>query len=285
MAFDAHATTWLIGAGWWRDCFLEMTGMALTTGDHRNTGHSTLVTAPPPAAGTSRRGLSRPAIVDAAIALVDADGLAELTMRHVADRLDFEAMSLYRYVVSREALLDAMVEAVVDALYADPQVYLVPRHGWEDYLSRLAYGVRRIAMDHPRLFPLVATRPPAAPWVRPPLRSLRWMESFLAGLVDCGFTDDGAVAVYRAFTSFLLGHLLLDVAALNVDISAVADTSPGPTAADHAAPAPPGPDPLADYPVLRRMEPKLSQDFAAAEFESSLVNLLSRLATLRPTPA
>ncbi len=249
-------------------------------------GHPPLLAAPAAgAAGTTRRGLSRPAIVDAAIALVDADGLAELTMRHVANRLQVEAMSLYRYVVSREALLDAMVEAVVDALYADPEVYLAPRHGWEDYLSRLAFGVRRIAMDHPRLFPLVATRPPAAPWVRPPLRSLRWMDSFLSGLVDCGFSDDGAAAVYRAFTSFLLGHLLLDVAALNVDISAVADTSPGPLVpTDGDAAASGMGDPLAGYPVLRRMEPKLSEDFAAAEFESSLVNLLTRLAELRPTP-
>ena len=255
--------------------------MTATAREHQHSGPSRCTAAP--AAAPSKRGLSRPAIVDAAIALVDTDGLGELTMRHVADRLRVEAMSLYRYVISREALLDAMVEAVVDALYADPEVYLAPRHGWEDYLSRLAFGVRRIAMDHPRLFPLVATRPPAAPWVRPPLRSLRWMDSFLAGLVDCGFTDEAAAAVYRAFTSFLLGHLLLDVAALNVDISAVADTSPGPTTADDAAPA--AADPLADYPVLRRMEPKLSEDFARAEFTSSLDNLLSRLADLRPGPA
>ena len=260
---------------------VEVTRMASTARDHRPPGASPL--ASESTDGTSRRGLSRPAIVSAAIAYVDEHGLNELTMRHVASALGVEAMSLYRYVPSREALLDAMVEAVVDALYADPEVYLAPRHGWEDYLRRLAYGVRRIAMDHPRLFPLVATRPPAAPWVRPPLRSLRWMDSFLSGLVDSGFDDDAAAAVYRAFTSFLLGHLLLDVAALNVDISAVADTTPGPSAADDAAPA--AADPLADYPVLRRMEPKLSEDFAQAEFDHSLSNLLSRLAELRPEPA
>jgi len=253
----------------------------MTATDHRHSGHSRLVTAAAPVRPTSR-GLSRPVIVETAIAVVDDGGLSELTMRNVADRLDVESMSLYRYVPSREALLDAVVEAVVDALYADPEVYLQPRHGWEDYLSRLAYGVRRIAMDHPRLFPLVATRPPAAPWVRPPLRSLRWMDSFLAGLIDSGFGDDAAAAVYRAFTSFLLGHLLLDVAALNVDISAVADTSPGPTTAD-AARAPAAADPLAQYPVLQRMQDSLSQDFARAEFDSSLGNLMSRLAELRPT--
>ncbi len=255
--------------------------MTATNDARPRPGRATPMSSASPSAPVSRRGLSRDTIVDAAIALVDDDGLADLTMRHVANRLEVEAMSLYRYVPSREALLDAMVEAVVDGLYADPEVYLAPRHGWEDYLSRLAFGVRRIAMDHPRLFPLVATRPPAAPWVRPPLRSLRWMDSFLSGLVDSGFDDDAAAAVYRAFTSFLLGHLLLDVAALNVDISAVADTSAGPLV-DGGDGVPPAGDPLADYPVLRRMEPKLSEDFAQAEFTSSLDNLLSRLGDLRP---
>ena len=41
------------------------------------------------------------------------------------------------------------------------------RDGWQDFLARLAHGVRQIALDHPELFPLVATRPPEAPWVRP----------------------------------------------------------------------------------------------------------------------
>ncbi len=66
----------------------------------------------------------------------------------------------------------------------------------------------------PQVFPLIATRPPAAPWLRPPLRSLRWMESFLSTLHSCGFADDAAVAAYRGFSSFLLGHLLLEVSAL-----------------------------------------------------------------------
>ena len=50
--------------------------------------------------------------------------------------------------------------------------------------------------------------------LRPPLRSLRWVELFLAGLTKEGFSDTAAVQAYRAFTSFLLGHLLLEVAML-----------------------------------------------------------------------
>jgi len=232
--------------------------------------------------------LSRQAILDAAIALVEERGLAELSMRRLASSLGVQAMSLYPHVPGREDLLDGMVEKVVDELYSDPQVYLEPRHGWEDYLTRIAWGMRRIALGHPRLFPLVATRPPAAPWVRPPLRSLRWVNSFLSGLLDCGFDDRSAAAVYRAFTGFLLGHLLLDVSGRAVDVSAVADSGEGlPAGGGHDGSDEGGQreqaarNPLANYPELQRLREYLSEDNADDEFERSLQNLLERLGELR----
>jgi hypothetical protein len=127
--------------------------------------------------------------------------------------------------------------------------------------------VRRIALAHPEVFPLVCTRPSAAPWVKPPLRSLRWMESFLTVLSDCGFNDGESVAAYRAFSSFLLGHLLLEVSAQGVDIGPVEEADPGtPDRAD-----------LSGYPHLQRLEPELAQDHTVDEFEESLENLLTRL--------
>ena len=69
----------------------------------------------------------------------------------------------------------------------------------------MAHGVRTIAIEHPNIFPLVASRPPAAPWLRPPLRSLRWVEAFLVGLHHYGFSHELSVLTYRAFSTFLLG--------------------------------------------------------------------------------
>ncbi len=115
----------------------------------------------------AREPLSRERVVAAAVDLIDTCGVRELSMRRVGRALGVEAMALYRYVPSREDLLDAVVERVVDELYADPQVHLLPSAGWQEYLVRLAHGVRRMALAHPQVFPLVATRPPAAPWVRP----------------------------------------------------------------------------------------------------------------------
>ncbi len=213
-------------------------------------------------------GLDRQAILDAASALIERDGLAALSMRRLGRELDVQAMALYRYVPGREHLIDWVVDLVVDELYADPEVLLLPTGGWQDYLTRLAYGLRRMALAHPHLFPLVATRPPTAPWVRPPLRSLRWIESFLAALSSEGFSDDTAVYAYRAFTGFLLGHLLLEVAARGVDIS--------PVQGDENTVEQPA-DPLQGYPTLRRLQPNLARGDSREEFEDSLANLMQRL--------
>ncbi|MGY2003048.1 TetR/AcrR family transcriptional regulator [Blastococcus sp. SYSU DS1024] len=224
---------------------------------------------PAAAPGAGRTGLDRRRILGAAIEFIDANGLAALTMRRLGAHLGVEAMALYRYVPGREQLLDGVVESVVDELYGDPDVHLSASHGWQDYLQRLAHGVRRIALAHPEVFPLVATRPPAAPWVRPPLRSLRWVESFLDALIDSGFTEAAAVAAYRAYSSFLLGHLLLEVSQKGVKISPEDQPEGVPDAAASTD--------LDAYPTVVRLEPLLSLDESAAEFEEALENLLGRL--------
>jgi AcrR family transcriptional regulator len=227
--------------------------------------------AAPPGAG--RAGLDRRRILGAAIEFIDRHGLEALTMRRLGAHLGVEAMALYRYVAGRDQLLDGVVETVIDELYGDPDVHLAASHGWQDYLQRLAHGVRRIALAHPEVFPLVASRPPAAPWVRPPLRSLRWVESFLTALIGSGFTEAAAVTAYRAYSSFLLGHLLLEVSQKGVRIS----TEDRPDGVPEVAAA----TDLSEYPTVVRLEPLLSLDESAAEFEEALEDLLERLAVVR----
>jgi AcrR family transcriptional regulator len=234
-------------------------------------GAAAVIPAGPP--GSRRAALDRRRVLGAAIEFIDAEGLHALTMRRLGAHLGVEAMALYRYVPGRETLLDGVVESVIDELYGDPDVPLAAAHGWQDYLQRLAHGVRRIALAHPEVFPLVATRPPAAPWVRPPLRSLRWVESFLTALIDSGFTEEAAVAAYRAYSSFLLGHLLLEVSQKGVRISP--EDRPEGTPQIAAA------KDLNEYPTVVRLEELLSLDESAAEFEEALENLLGRLEVVR----
>jgi AcrR family transcriptional regulator len=194
-------------------------------------------------------------------------------MRRLGATLGVEAMALYRYVPGREDLLDGVVDRVVESLFDDDDqpddIHLEHSSGWQDYLVRLAHGVRRIALAHPAVFPLIASRPPAAPWVRPPLRSLRMVESFLATMRGGGFTPQAAVAAYRAYSSFLLGHLLLEVTQIGAQVSLL-DLPEGDAEARARTD-------LDQYPHLQELEPLLGQDKSAAEFEESLENLLDRL--------
>jgi AcrR family transcriptional regulator len=220
---------------------------------------------------STRIPLDRGRILAAAITFIDQEGLPGLTMRRLGRSLGVEAMSLYRYIPGREELLDGVVDTIINEMYDDEEILQSPQHGWQDFLQRLAHGVRRVALAHPKAFPLVASRPPEAPWLRPPLRNLKWVESFLDGMTSEGFSDDAAVAAYRAFTSFLLGHLLLEVSALGADVGPL-DVLDDPENEDAS---------LREYPHVERLQHELAQDHSAPEFEESLENLLDRISLLQ----
>jgi AcrR family transcriptional regulator len=220
---------------------------------------------------SARQPLDRDRIVRAAVAFIDEQGLPGLSMRRLGSILGVEAMSLYRYVPGRENLLDAVVEKILDELRADPEILDSPEAGWQDFLQRLAHGVRRVALAHPKAFPLVASRPMEAPWLRPPLRDLRWVEAFLDGLIAEGFSDEAAVGAYRAFTSFLLGHLLLEVSSLGADVGPLDVIDDGESQNDR---------PLT-FPTIARLSDALAEDHSAVEFEEALEDLLNRIALIQ----
>jgi AcrR family transcriptional regulator len=220
---------------------------------------------------SERMPLDRERIVRTAVEFIDREGLPGLSMRRLGALLGVEAMSLYRYVPGRENLLDAVVESILEEMLDDADVLEQPRDGWQDFLLRLAHGVRRVALAHPRSFPLVASRPTEAPWLRPPLRSLRWVEVFLDGLLAEGFSDDAAVAAYRAFTSFLLGHVLLEVAALGADLGPLDVLDDGENR-NHKT---------MDFATVARLGEALAEDHSAVEFEVALEDLLNRIALVQ----
>lgn len=213
-----------------------------------------------------RRVLDQMVILREAVRFIDEHGRDQLTMRRLGAELGVEAMALYRYVPGREQLLDGVVELVMDELY---DLTIVGEYvgTWQEFLQRMAHGVRRIATAHPKIFPLVATRPPAAPWLRPPLRSLRWVEGFLEGLDYYGFSAESTVLVYRAFSTFLLGHLLLEVATTgNEPLVSAEDDVEFLESND-----------LSRYPRLMAVAEGLGDNAFDDEFEDSLEDLINRI--------
>jgi AcrR family transcriptional regulator len=217
--------------------------------------------------GGARRPLDQDLIVREAVRFIDEFGRERLTMRRLGARLGVEAMALYRYVPGREQLLDGVVEAVMDELYHATMTGDYA-DSWQEFMEKMAHGVRGLALKHPKVFPLVATRPPAAPWLRPPLRSLRWVEGFLEGLSRHGFSNGDSVTAYRAFSTFLLGHLLLETGTADSDDLT---TSTSEDIEFYES------NDLAHYPILQQHTAQLSEDTYGDEFEDALEDLINRI--------
>ncbi|MBE7195116.1 MAG: TetR/AcrR family transcriptional regulator C-terminal domain-containing protein [Gordonia polyisoprenivorans] len=265
--------------------------------------------------GSMRGSLSVAVIAQAALAMVDEQGVASATMRAVAERLGVEAMSLYRHVGSRDRMLDAVVERVVNELEDDPDLAGAAGQDWRAYLRALAVGVRGYARRHPHAFPLVATRPTDAPWINPPLRSVRWVEQLLSVLLERGFSDEEVLFAYRVFNTFLLGYLLLETSAMVLDDPLPGDGSYESRGEDGrndpASPNDPVPGGLtptrssedrqavaeadtpvelidpqdsvaaSDFPVVHRLAGGLAEDRWDVEFDAALEQMLDRIGAFR----
>ncbi|MFJ7243464.1 TetR/AcrR family transcriptional regulator [Kitasatospora sp. NPDC098652] len=217
--------------------------------------------------GPEKRGrLSRPLVLDAAVALVDREGLGALTMRRLAAELGVESMALYRYTPGKEALLDGLTEAYFTEINTQLRTGLGSGHenGWRTELRRIAQAFAVVAHAHPEILPLVATRPLAVPVSRRPAPALALTEHILSVLARAGFDDTTALTIYRTFVAWNLGFLLVDKRQVvdNPD-----EPDPVLRLGLHRLPA-------ADYPRLRALVPRFADFDDRAEMLTGLDRLL-----------
>ncbi|MEE6260239.1 TetR/AcrR family transcriptional regulator [Plantactinospora sonchi] len=104
-------------------------------------------------------------IVRAAIEIADAEGLAGLSMRRVADQLGVTAMSLYTYVPGKGELLDVMLDTVYgeDADPDTPEGDGGSAADWRAGLERLARQNYERYQRHPWLLQVASSRPVLGP--------------------------------------------------------------------------------------------------------------------------
>ena len=155
-----------------------------------------------------RAPVSREAIVDAAVRLLDAEGLAALSMRRLAEELGTGAASLYWHVGSKDGLLDL----VLDQIIGEQQVPAPDPGRWREQVKDVARAQRRISLRHPYVVRIPIGRIPMGP------NALRLTEGVLAILRAGGLPPQLAVQ----------GYLLL-IATINgftVDETGVEDNEP-----------------------------------------------------------
>src|SRR3954453_19187630 len=159
----------------------------------------------PPGGGgsaTRRRGrpptIDREAVLDAAISLLDAEGVEALTMRRLASELGVSAMTPYRYVGSKDELLIVLgdrlaARLVYPARPRDPKGAMLVL--WSTIYDSLA--------EHAWVPEVLARRRMMAP------SGLGAIEEIHAALRDAGLSIEAAVRAYRLMWNLTLGSLLV----------------------------------------------------------------------------
>ncbi|WP_437654383.1 TetR/AcrR family transcriptional regulator [Sorangium sp. So ce1182] len=143
------------------------------------------------------RSLSPPDIAAAALAIIDREGLAALSMRAVAGELGMSTMALYRYVNDREQLERLVVDLVLSAV----DVEVPARAAWSKRVTVLVERVRDAVRAHPSVVPLTLTHRHSSEGVR------RFGEALLGVLTEAGFAGAQRVIAFRSLISYVIGAL------------------------------------------------------------------------------
>ena len=123
-----------------------------------------------------RRPLTRKAIVDAALALLDRDGLSGLSMRKLAQELDAGAASLYWHVGDKEELLSLLLDRIV----GESKIPAPDPANWQEQVKEMGRETRRLLQRHRDAAQISMGRIPAGP------ESLPVLERYLAVLAAAG---------------------------------------------------------------------------------------------------
>ena len=206
----------------------------------------------------TREPLSRDRVIEAALRLMDHEGLEAVTMRRVAREVGVEAMSLYHHVEDKDDLLDGICEQVM-AEFRIPE-----RTGdWAENCRRAARAWRRLLKDHPNVMRLFAEQ-------RGPTRSvdsMRPMEFALALIREAGISDRDTAQAFHAFGGYIQGFVMMELGS----IAGGSDEAQLKMQAQVASELP------KDFPTLRDVLPYFAECDADEQFEFGLDLLIRGL--------
>lgn len=138
-----------------------------------------------------------------ALRLIEEDGLDELSTRKLGRALGVEAMAIYWYYPSKEALLDAVVDLLISKM--DPSVLDV-KGEWIEALRRLAYAYRALSHQYPKAFPLLALRRFATEG------TYGFLDRLFTMAREQGLDDRSTARWYRLVSSYCSGVALNELA-------------------------------------------------------------------------
>jgi AcrR family transcriptional regulator len=147
-----------------------------------------------------RAPLSTERVLHAALALADAGGIEALTMRRLGQELGVEAMSLYKHVANKDAILDGIVDLAVGEI-ALPS----PDDGWKTAMRRRGISAHEVLLRHPWSCGLLMSRVNVGPAM------VRYVDSTLGSLRGAGFSIELADDAWNAMDSHIYGFTLQEL--------------------------------------------------------------------------
>lgn len=202
--------------------------------------------------------LTRQRVLEAALSLIDRNGLDGFSMRKLGAMLGVEAMALYNHVENKRALFDGVIELlIVQGPYPEQPNETTPR----DELWAFAHAFRDVLRAHPHMLPLVATSP---------LRtkdSLAILDRLLATIHRTQITGVQAIYALQCLVGFIVGHTLIETG-----MPPIADLERGPN-----GPAVWRQFPAAQYPTLHALLPEIAAWNPDQEFDFGLHALFQSL--------
>src|SRR5580700_10469591 len=139
-------------------------------------------------------GLSVDGIVGAAVRVADVEGLEAVSMARVAKELGFTTMSLYRYVTSKDELLQLMWNASAQGA----ESLVLEGDDWRSRLRSWAVVQREMMDRHPWITQMPMAAPPLAP------NSLAFVERGLEAMDGTGLADGDKLRIIGLLSSYTL---------------------------------------------------------------------------------
>ncbi|MFI8363732.1 TetR/AcrR family transcriptional regulator [Streptomyces sp. NPDC085612] len=158
--------------------------------------------------------LSRDRIVEAAGALVDAEGLEAVSTRRLAAALGVSGPSLYNHFRTKDEILDAVADAV--SARVDLSVFDDGRD-WRGSLRAWAHSYRDALSDHPNIVPVLARGPGRRP------AGLRLADAVFGAMTAAGWPPAQATRIGALMRYFILGSAVGSFAGGFVDDRAAYD--------------------------------------------------------------
>lgn len=102
-----------------------------------------------------RRLILRETILDAARTILGGEGLRALTMRRLAEAVDYAPASLYTHFANREALLAALCRDGMTTMRSELEAAILPQRQPRERLRALGTAYLRFALGHPQTYRLM----------------------------------------------------------------------------------------------------------------------------------